>query len=180
MTRIKKVEEHENALELRKQGWPVKAIAREVGVHHDTVRKWVLGLPRIRHHLLSVNLDSRTGVCELCGPTDIRKNGPNKWQCGTMVRRISDENITRSLRVFYDYLCAQSCVDCGNSNPIVLEFDHVRDSKSYNVSDMVRKGYKWDTIQKEIDKCEVVCANCHRIRTNDRGLFYRHVYAGDS
>jgi hypothetical protein len=30
---------------------------------------------------------------------------------------------------------------------------------------MVAKGYAWDLIQNEIDKCEIVCACCHRIRT---------------
>ena len=61
-----------------------------------------------------------------------------------------------------------SCVDCGESNPIVLEFDHVRGKKRGNVSDMMRQSYSTDTIQKEIDKCDVRCANCHRIKTFER------------
>jgi L-lysine 2,3-aminomutase len=62
---------------------------------------------------------------------------------------------------------ASGCVDCGINNHIVLDFDHLRDKK-YNVSRMIHDGFSWKAILKEISKCEVVCANCHRIRTHDR------------
>lgn len=61
------------------------------------------------------------------------------------------------------------CADCGNKNPIVLDFDHLG-NKKYNVSRMVHDGMSWKAIKKEIEKCEVVCANCHRIRTHNRFL----------
>ncbi len=57
------------------------------------------------------------------------------------------------------------CVDCGESNPVVLEFDHVCGEKHHNISDMVNQSYCIDTIKKEIRKCEVRCANCHRKKT---------------
>jgi L-lysine 2,3-aminomutase len=59
------------------------------------------------------------------------------------------------------------CADCGEKNHIVLDFDHLRDKK-YNVSRMIHDGFSWKAILKEIKKCEVVCANCHRIRTHNR------------
>lgn len=62
---------------------------------------------------------------------------------------------------------SSGCVDCGETNPIVLDFDHLKDKK-YNVSRMIHDGFSWKAIRKEIDKCEVVCANCHRIRTHSR------------
>jgi hypothetical protein len=63
------------------------------------------------------------------------------------------------------------CTDCGISDPRVLEFDHIRD-KERNIADMV-KGHSWSTIEKEIAKCEIVCANCHRIRTQVRSGSWR-------
>lgn len=60
------------------------------------------------------------------------------------------------------------CVDCGEGNPIVLDFDHVIGEKVMNVSDMARTGYSIETIMDEIDKCEVRCSNCHRIITAKR------------
>lgn len=62
---------------------------------------------------------------------------------------------------------SNGCADCGEDNPIVLDFDHLHDKK-YNISRMVHEGFSWKAIQKEIDKCDVVCANCHRIRTYER------------
>jgi hypothetical protein len=62
---------------------------------------------------------------------------------------------------------ASGCVDCGEKNHIVLDFDHIRDKK-YNVSRMIHDGFSWKAIMREIQKCEVVCANCHRIRTHYR------------
>jgi hypothetical protein len=54
------------------------------------------------------------------------------------------------------------CVDCGEADPIVLEFDHVRDTKVNGISDLVYRNANLAVIQAEIDKCEVRCANCHR------------------
>lgn len=62
------------------------------------------------------------------------------------------------------------CVDCGNDNDVVLEFDHVRGKKRGNISDMSHQSYSIETIQLEIEKCEVRCANCHRIETHKRRL----------
>jgi hypothetical protein len=62
---------------------------------------------------------------------------------------------------------ASGCIDCGANNHIILDFDHIRDKK-YNVSRMIHDGFSWAAIKKEIEKCEVVCANCHRIRTHNR------------
>jgi L-lysine 2,3-aminomutase len=64
-----------------------------------------------------------------------------------------------------DYLAEHPCVDCGESDPVVLDFDHVRGKKTYNIAWMVSSRYPLATILKEIEKCEVRCANCHRRRT---------------
>ncbi len=78
-----------------------------------------------------------------------------------------------------DYIVAflreHPCVDCGEGDPIVLEFDHLRDKK-FSIS----KGLQdrpWQDVLDEIAKCEVVCANCHRRRTAYRGGFARAVVA---
>jgi hypothetical protein len=67
------------------------------------------------------------------------------------------------------------CADCGENDPLVLEFDHLRD-KSFNVSQGMLV-YAWQTVVKEIAKCDVVCANCHRRRTASRGRFRRAAVA---
>ena len=63
------------------------------------------------------------------------------------------------------YLAAHPCVDCGEADPIVLEFDHVRDVKARDVSALAYEGAPEARIVAEIAKCDVRCANCHRRRT---------------
>jgi hypothetical protein len=63
-----------------------------------------------------------------------------------------------------------SCVDCGEGNPLVLDFDHVKGEKVGDISSMVYQSYCVESIQKEIDKCEVRCSNCHRVATHNRRI----------
>src|SRR3546814_8531418 len=76
------------------------------------------------------------------------------------------------------HLRAHPCVDCGETDPVVLEFDHLRD-KVGNVSAMVHSNELWRLVD-EIEKCEVVCANCHRRRTARRANTYRYRATRDS
>jgi hypothetical protein len=69
-------------------------------------------------------------------------------------------------RKLLEYFKSHPCVDCGESDPVVLEFDHLRD-KSFAVAAKL-VNYRWERILEEIAKCEVVCANCHRRRTARR------------
>jgi len=63
------------------------------------------------------------------------------------------------------------CQDCGvRYPPYVMDFDHVRGDKVMDISDMISAAVSWDVLIAEVAKCEVVCANCHRIRTYTRGL----------
>ncbi len=74
----------------------------------------------------------------------------------------------------WEFLEKSSCKDCGTQDSRVLEFDHLGDKK-FNVSRAVSGSTRsWNSIKKEIDKCEVVCANCHRIRTQERGNYKRN------
>lgn len=62
------------------------------------------------------------------------------------------------------------CMDCGiRYPPYVMDFDHRDPSdKDYGVCQMRRRHMGIDKIKREMDKCDVVCSNCHRIRTNVR------------
>lgn len=74
----------------------------------------------------------------------------------------------RDRQYFQQIKVERGCTDCGyNANPVALDFDHLPGSvKKYRVCTMA--GMRRELIDAEIAKCEVVCANCHRIRTNDR------------
>ncbi len=60
------------------------------------------------------------------------------------------------------------CTDCKKKYPYyVMEFDHVRGEKIGNVADLSHTR-NWKQVSAEIEKCEIVCANCHRERTWSR------------
>lgn len=73
----------------------------------------------------------------------------------------------------WEYLSTHPCVDCGESDPIVLEFDHLNAAdKRKDVSELAGGRYSLETIADEMAKCVVRCANCHRRKTaRDRGWF---------
>jgi hypothetical protein len=66
------------------------------------------------------------------------------------------------------HLSVSPCVDCGEKDPVVLDFDHVRGIKVNNVSHMVLNGVSLEKLKTEMDKCEIRCANCHRRKTRMR------------
>ena len=72
-------------------------------------------------------------------------------------------------RIYVDnFLKNKACVDCGNSDKRVLEFDHVRGIKEGHISHAVKNAWSIERLQKEMDKCEIRCCNCHRIVTIER------------
>jgi hypothetical protein len=83
-------------------------------------------------------------------------------QAGSSKRRL---RLART-RVLLQFFETHPCVDCGENDPVVLEFDHLRDKVLNIGADLLRR--RWADILAEIEKCEVVCANCHRRRTARR------------
>jgi hypothetical protein len=90
----------------------------------------------------------------------------------TQIRRRVRAQRTANQAFIVDYLRTHPCVDCGERDIVVLEFDHLRD-KTASVSRLLAAN-SIRRIQQEIAKCEVVCANCHRRRTARRVNSYRH------
>jgi predicted RNA-binding Zn-ribbon protein involved in translation (DUF1610 family) len=89
--------------------------------------------------------------------------------------RVASTRMMRQKAKVYvrDYLLTHPCVDCGETDILVLEFDHVRGKKIKAVSTMIQQGLSTKTIQSEIDKCEVRCANDHRRVTAKRGEWWK-------
>jgi hypothetical protein len=82
-------------------------------------------------------------------------------------RRIRYERMVYLMEFFKTHPCS----DCGEKDPVVLEFDHLRD-KEFEISHGL-PFRSWESILAEMAKCEVVCANCHRRRTARRRGFAR-------
>lgn len=86
------------------------------------------------------------------------------------------KNWKAALRIEIDALKNNPCMDCGGSfPPIAMDFDH-RDAttKVANISLLVvKRTVSRQRIFEEIAKCDLVCSNCHRIRTQNRHLAQR-------
>ncbi|MCK9567329.1 hypothetical protein M0R72_00065 [Candidatus Pacearchaeota archaeon] len=78
----------------------------------------------------------------------------------------------RNLQFMVDWLKEHGCIDCGNPDPRALEFDH-RCNKEYDISRMVK--HRFQKLKEEILKCDVRCANCHRIKTAKERGFYKGI-----
>src|SRR5208337_2844295 len=83
--------------------------------------------------------------------------------------KVVAENRTKLL----SYLAEHPCIDCGETDVVVLDFDHVRGEKLGDVATMVCQKFSWETISKEIEKCVVRCANDHRRKTARERSTYR-------
>lgn len=119
----------------------------------------------------------RHGICDVC--MRAYRNAhylAHRKETGrrTKIRnaRIRIEN-TEMVR---DYLTTHPCVDCGEDDLLVLEFDHVHGKKKNSISTMMRGSYRKETLIKEIKKCEVRCANCHRRVTIKRAKSARYLW----
>lgn len=75
-------------------------------------------------------------------------------------------------KYLYEYLSKNPCVVCGEADPVVLEFDHLDQSQKFKALSVMVE-YSLKTIQKEIEKCRVLCANCHRRHTAGQCGWYQ-------
>ena len=65
---------------------------------------------------------------------------------------------------------ASPCSDCQKHYRFfAMDYDHVRGEKIANIEQIIRRGIThFPALKAEIDKCDLVCATCHRIRTHTR------------
>ena len=130
----------------------------------------------------------KTRLMTQFGLDERRKDGRKSWcqQChvnGTMAsyRRNNGRYVERArqsrkvIRAVLDKAKKKPCTDCGNSYPpYVMDFDHrPGNRKSFGLANAVNSHKALLEIQEEIAKCDVVCANCHRERTHQRGVAKR-------
>ena len=70
---------------------------------------------------------------------------------------------------YVDQVKSGPCLDCGGKFPAeCMDFDHVRGAKIAGVSALLGRSAGLELIIEEIKKCDLICANCHRIRTRKR------------
>lgn len=120
--------------------------------------------------------DGRRWNCRAC---NARWHADHRAEHNTSIAARNRRLAADVNRKLFEYKLERGCADCGERDPTVLEFDHV-DGKTRAVSTMARHAATWSRILAELERCEVVCANCHRRRTSRRAndirwrLFLEH------
>lgn len=87
----------------------------------------------------------------------------NKEKCLTKAKTSNLKYRSENREYVIKYLKEHSCINCGEKDIVVLEFDHLRDKKC-NVARLISSSTLHNVI-KEINKCQVLCANCHKRKT---------------
>lgn len=98
---------------------------------------------------------------------EYQRNYQRSWHQRHKEKRLAKSYKRRA--AIYEYvqeiksqLC---CADCGERHPATLQFHHLNsEDKMFNIGNAISDGISLNRIQKEIEKCIVLCANCHAIR----------------
>lgn len=82
----------------------------------------------------------------------------------------------RNISFLFEYKKSHPCVDCGESDPIVLDFDHGdNDQKERDLSIGARNGWSISHLLEEVAKCEIRCSNCHRRKSQKQFSWYKDI-----
>jgi hypothetical protein len=118
------------------------------------------------------NKDGHNTICKTCVyETNCKRRALHPEEL-IHENELKQQGVSRDRDYVYGYLQGKRCLDCGESRWQVLEFDHVQGKKIRSISWMIGHANSIARIQAEIDKCEIRCGNCHRIKsTNELGNF---------
>jgi len=109
---------------------------------------------------------NRTTICRPCENEKSRRNYEAKRAERIAKAKEWQAHQRALVRAFlWEHLLHHPCVDCGETDPRVLEFDHMRGEKEFNIAGSWSDTYRLDRVAEEVAKCDMRCANCHRKKT---------------
>ena len=109
-------------------------------------------------------------LCAPCRAREWKTQNKDRWD--ESHRRYVNKRRNEARDVLNAYKLAAGCVDCGYAeHAVALDFDHLPGfEKSLDLCAATARGWPMSRIMEEVAKCEVVCANCHRVRTLERRI----------
>lgn len=117
--------------------------------------------------------DGYQNICKECKSIYLKEHYKENKQYYKNKSSISNKKSrVRNLQYIIDFLKINPCIDCGETDPILLDFDHVC-NKKYNVSAM--QTMKLEKVKEEISKCEIRCVSCHRRKTAIQLEWYKDI-----
>lgn len=120
----------------------------------------------------------RSTICKLC-----HKDYRHKHYLDNRIKYITKARVYQSINgrahsqqqiYAYEYLLHNFCVDCGENNPILLQYDHKNpELKNFSISTGIKEGRSLQEIIEEIKLCDVRCVRCHTLRTSEQFNWHR-------
>lgn len=165
----------EELIKFLQDGLSTRKIAEIKGVGYSTVARWVrkFGLQsyyewnRIQEH--NTKLGTARFLCRICGKSS--EKGLCQG-CNTKIRRYRSKVLAIDLK-------GGVCNRCGwSGNIAAFEFHHMEsEEKDFTISNVANRA--WEIIEIELNKCELLCSNCHRIEhsNNEGDKFLNEVYS---
>jgi len=125
--------------------------------------------------LRAQSADGRDLYCRKCKRAINRRSYEGNKKAHIAANRAAMDRRRVEVQEFvWNFLLSHPCADCGEGDPIVLDFDHLYGKRKHTrgVSEMTRGCHTVETVAAEIEKCAVRCANCHRRKTaRERGYW---------
>lgn len=128
----------------------------------------------VSKEFFSINRRAKDGLHAWCKEC-YSKYEKERYQQGDKIRKEKNkkDTIQKRRNFIWDILQKSQCAVCKNSDPIVLEFDHLDpNNKEYDIASMFYLSEK--KIIEEIKKCQILCANCHRKKTAEQFGWWRN------
>lgn len=159
--------EKERLEKLVEAGNSTREIARVIGSNQSTVRRWLKGYGLVTRP----SVRAVATACKLCGGPPRQYDGRARSLCGacnTRVRRYR----TKAAAV---KLMGGKCERCEWTGHLAgFDFHHKDGDKDFNIGSVANKS--WDAIRLELEKCELLCRNCHSIEhAGERGELFMEI-----
>lgn len=135
-------------------------------------------------------MGKRCSVCQILKePSEFNRNSSRKdglqGKCRVCSKRLGKEHYQADITYYRTKMLSrrantlelvrrlkeQPCVDCGGLfHFAAMDFDHLDEStKIGSIASLARySGWSYERLLSEVAKCDLVCANCHRVRTYNR------------
>lgn len=120
---------------------------------------------------------NRTKKCLQAYCKECNKQAHKEWykENSKRIKKLNQDfrktNKEENIEIIWNILLRSKCSICNESNPLVLEFDHIG-KKRNNISRAIET-FSSDSLIKELEQCQILCSNCHSIKTQKDGNFWR-------
>jgi hypothetical protein len=115
------------------------------------------------------NCSRSDGLQSICKECDRSRSKALYYENNYKIKMLERRKVRRQEKRLFiiNYLKEHPCIDCGETDPLVLDFDHINPKEKFkSISSMIsNQEMSWELIKTEINKCEIRCANCHRRKT---------------